>query len=155
MAHGVVPPSSRPLAHRSGRHVDDGRRPAGRHAVRSEGGLRFVALTALALVPGAGLLAAGRRVLGGILLALTVAAAALGIFVVLGGTARERALDLAVRPDALLVIAAVAAAFGLVWAASIALTGWAARPRRSHRWQRVLGTAFVGLLCLAVLAPSA
>jgi polyisoprenyl-teichoic acid--peptidoglycan teichoic acid transferase len=156
MAQGVVPPSSRPLGHRSeGRADADGMRPAARHAIRSEGGLRFVLLTVLGLIPGAGLLAAGRRVLGGILLGLTLAAVALGVAVVLGGTARERALDLAVSPDSLLVIAAVAVAVGLVWAASIALTGWAARPQRSHRWQRVLGTAFVGLLSLAVLAPGA
>jgi LCP family protein required for cell wall assembly len=157
MAQGVVPPSSRPLAHRSDRGQPDasGPRPAARHAIRSEGGLRFVLLTVLGLIPGAGLLAAGRRVLGGILLALTVAAAGLGVAVVLGGSARERALDLAVSPSSLVTIAAVAGAVGLVWAASIALTGWVARPQRSHRWQRVLGTAFVGLLSLAVLAPSA
>jgi LCP family protein required for cell wall assembly len=156
MAQGVVPPSSRPVSHRSDRtSARAGARPAARHAVRSEGGLRFVALTALGLVPGAGLIAAGRRVLGGILLALTLVAVGLGVAVVMGGTARERALDLAVRPDALLVIAAVVLAVGVVWAASIAFTGWTARPRRSHRWQRVLGTAFVGLLSLAVLAPSA
>ena len=156
MAQGVVPPSSRPVSHRTDRTSPRaGARPAARHAVRSEGGLRFVALTTLGLVPGAGLIAAGRRVLGGMLLALALVAVGLGVAVVMGGTARERALDLAVRPDALLVIAAVAVAVGVVWAASIALTGWAARPRRAHRWQRVLGTAFVGLLSLAVLAPSA
>ena len=160
MAQGVVPPSSRPVGHRSDRSAArasarTGARPAARHAIRSEGGLRFVALTALGLIPGAGLLAAGRRVLGGILLALTLVAAGLGVAVVMGGRARERALDLAVRPDALLVIAAIAAGVGLLWAASIALTGWAARPHRAHRWQKILGTAFVALLSLAVLAPSA
>jgi polyisoprenyl-teichoic acid--peptidoglycan teichoic acid transferase len=154
MTQGVAPSGPRAFGHRSGRAASAAR-PAARHALRSQGGLRFVALTLLALIPGAGLLAVGRRVLGGLLLLATLAAAALGVLTVLGGSARARALDLAVRPQALLWLAGAAVLVGLVWAASIALTGWAARPHRTHRWQRVLGTAFVALLSLAVVAPSA
>src|SRR4051794_34800131 len=154
MTQGVAPSSPRAFGHRGGR-ATSAAAPAARHAARSQGGLRFVALTLLALIPGAGLVAAGRRVLGGLLLLLTLAAAALGVLTVMGGTARTRALDLAVRPQALLWLAGGALLAGVVWGLSIALTGWAARPHRTHRWQRVLGTAFVAVLSLAVVAPSA
>src|SRR5690242_9503746 len=110
MAQDVVPSTSRPVGHHGGRGQSGPgrRRHAARHAARSQGGLRFVTLTLLALIPGAGLIAVGRRVLGGILLVLTLAAASLGIALVMGGGARTRALDLAVRPDALLWLAAAA-----------------------------------------------
>ena len=154
MTQGVAPSSPRAFGHRGGRAASVAA-PAARHAVRSQGGLRFVALTLLALIPGAGLIAAGRRVLGGLLLLVTLAGVALGVLTVMGGSARARALDLAVRPQALLWLAGGAVLVGVLWGLSIALTGWAARPRRTHRWQRVLGTAFVAVLSLAVVAPSA
>ena len=59
-----------PARHRGG-HV--GATARARHAsARGEGFGRFVGVTALSLVPGAGLIAAGRRVAGGLLLGLTV-----------------------------------------------------------------------------------
>src|SRR4051812_41523592 len=125
MTQGVVRSGSRAFGHRSVRGPRDwaATRPAARHAIRSQGGLRFIAVTLLSLIPGAGLLALGRRVLGGLLLFGALAAAGLGVFTVVGGQARARALALAVRPNALLVAAGIAVLVGLLWAVSVAVTG--------------------------------
>src|SRR3954447_27999 len=157
MTQGVVRSRSRAFGHRSAPRPRpwSGTRPAARHAVHSQGGLRFVTVTLLALIPGAGLLALGRRLVGGFLLLVALAAAGLGVFAVLAGEARAKGLALAVRPNALLLAAGIAALVGLVWAVSVAVTGWLARPRHTRRSQRVLGTTFVALLTLAVAAPSA
>jgi polyisoprenyl-teichoic acid--peptidoglycan teichoic acid transferase len=157
MTQGVVRSRSRAFGHRSGPGPRPwaATRPAARHAIRSQGGWRFIAVTLLALIPGAGLLALGRRVIGGLLLLVALGAAGLGVFAVLAGEARAKGLALAVRPNALLTAAGIAVLVGLVWAASIAFTGWVGRPRHTRRSQRVLGTAFVALLAIAVAAPSA
>jgi len=157
MTQGVVRSGSRAFRHRSARgpRAWAATRPAARHAIRSKGGLRFIAVSLLSLIPGAGLLALGRRVVGGLLLFVTLAAAGLAVFAVVAGQARDRALALAVRPNALLVAAGIAVLAALVWAVSVAVTGWLGRPRQTRRSQRVLATAFVAVLTLAVAAPGA
>src|SRR3954468_6764828 len=157
MTQGVVRSGSRAFRHRSARgpRAWAATRPAARHAIRSQGGLRFIAVTLLSLIPGAGLLALGRRVVGGLLLLVTLAVVGLGAFAVVAGQARARALALAVRPNALLWAAGIAVLVGLVWAVSVAVTGWLGRPRQTRRSQRVLATAFVAVLTLAAAAPRA
>ncbi|HET8614137.1 MAG TPA: LCP family protein [Actinomycetales bacterium] len=111
-------------------------------------------MTILSLVPGAGLLAAGRRRVGAVLLTLTaVALAGLAAFV-LTGDAAGRALRLAVRPRDLLVIAVLVGAVALFWCLTIVATALAAKPVRPSGFQTALAAVLVVALCVAVIAPS-
>lgn len=144
------PPRHRAPSHRS-RNV----RSRARHASsRGEGFGRFAALTILSLVPGAGLLAVGRRRTGAVLLALAVLAlAALAVFAATGDVTR-RALRLAVRPSDLLAIAIIVGAVALLWCLTIVATALAAKPARPSGTQTVLASVLVVALCVAVIAPS-
>jgi LCP family protein required for cell wall assembly len=75
-----------------------------------------------ALIPGAGLIAAGRRRLGGaLLLVLGLAGAGLVAFALTGG-ALNKAISLAVDPQMLLLVAAGAAVVAVLWVGVIVLT---------------------------------
>ena len=92
-----------PARHRGGR-ADAAARA--RHAsARGEGFGRFVGVTALSLVPGAGLIAAGRRLAGGLLLGLTVLVIAGAGLLALRGDVVARVLTASVQPRTLLVAA--------------------------------------------------
>ncbi|GAB3683539.1 LCP family protein [Angustibacter aerolatus] len=138
--------------HRSSRREREPR-PGPRHAVHHDGMLRFSLLSVLALVPGVGLIAAGRKIVGALVLLPVVLLALFGLAVVLDRPTREWALGLTVRPDALVVLAVLAVVAGLVWVASIALTGWAARPSSTTPLQRAGGVALVAVLAAAVAVP--
>ena len=147
--------------HRAGgppRHSAGARRSrsgGARHAsARGQGFGRFVALTMLSLVPGAGLLLAGRRRSGALLLGLTALALAGGSALLLAGDVTRRVLTLAVQPRTLVVVAVAVALVGAVWCLSILLTAWSARPGQLSGVQRALGVALVAALCVAVAAPS-
>ena len=131
-------------AHRQARHA----------SALGEGFGRFAAVTALALVPGAGLIAAGRRRLGGLLLGLTVAAVLAAGALALWGDATGRALRVAVQPRTLLISIAALVAIALLWCATIVVTAWTVRPVRPSLAQRVLGVSLVAALCTVVAAPS-
>jgi len=126
-----------------------------RHAsARGEGFGRFAAVTILSLIPGAGLLAAGRRRVGAVLLALVaVALVGAGAFA-LTGDATGRALRLAVRPSDLLIIAVAVGALALAWCLTIVATALAARPAQPSTGQTVLAAVLVVALCVAVIAPT-
>ncbi len=146
--------------HRSGprdHHVrGGGPRQRGRHASSYGDGFgRFAGITTLALLPGAGLFAVGRRRLGTLLLlAAGLGVAVLGA-VTVSGNVVERVLSVAVSPNQLLLLAVLAVAVGLLWCATIVATAWRARPERPSPLQGVVGLVLVAALCLAVIAPSA
>ncbi|HEX3002952.1 MAG TPA: LCP family protein [Angustibacter sp.] len=131
-------------------------RQRGRHVSSYGDGFgRFAALSTLALVPGAGLLATGRRRLGALLLlGSALAVGVLGVLALSGGVL-QRALAIAVSPGRLLAVAAVAVLVGLVWAATILMTAWRAKPARPTPFQGLVGLVLVAALCAAVVLPSA
>ena len=101
------------------------------------------------MLPGSGLLVAGRRLLG-LLLLLPLAAAG-----VIGWYARDphRRARPRLRPGRLTVLTTVAVGVLLVWVASVvATTSWSVRGSGARR-HGLLGSAFVLLMCLAVAAP--
>ncbi len=126
-----------------------------RHASsRGDGFGHFALVTALSVVPGAGLIAAGRRRSGGLLLGLTVLAIAGAGVLALRGDVMGRVLTASVQPRTLLIGAMVLAAVALVWCLSVLATAWTSRPSLPSLPQRLLGTALVAALCVAIAAPS-
>jgi LCP family protein required for cell wall assembly len=109
-----------------------------------------------ALIPGTGLIAAGRRWLGGLLLALIgLGSVALVALTVLRGNVVQQAIGLAVNPQMLLMIAAAAGAAGLIWAAVIVLTTLQLRRYASlNKIQNVFGAVVALALIAGVALPS-
>jgi LCP family protein required for cell wall assembly len=143
--HRAAPPARSGRVRQRGRHVSD----------YGDGFGRFAGVTTLSLLPGAGLVAVGRRRLG--ILLLLVSAVALGVLVVVAasGDVVQRALAFAVSPGRLLAFATVAVLVGIAWCATILLTAWRARPARPTPFQSVVGVVLVAALCSAVALPSA
>ena len=134
-----------------------GARAVARHASsRGEGFGRFVGLTTLgALLPGIGLLAAGRRRAGAAVLAVIgIALLALG-YVLASGRATSLGINTAVDPRSLLIVAVVAILGGLLWCMVIIATALAAHSPRLTSAQRALGVVLVAALCITVAMPSA
>ncbi len=117
---------------------------------------RAFGLTALGtLIPGAGLTFTRRRVLGLLLVGLTVAAlVALAVYVQQRGLL-DSALDLAARPRLLGWMALGIVAAALVWCVSIVGTAMVSRPTRMSGRQRTALSLFTGVMCLVVAAPAA
>jgi polyisoprenyl-teichoic acid--peptidoglycan teichoic acid transferase len=110
--------------------------------------------TALAIIPGAGLLGTRYRRLGWIMLIVLAAVVVVISLFVLAKGAVSAALNVAVRPDALLAIAGLTVVGALVWIFSIILTHRGTAPDRiegSNPWGLRILTAFV---CLLVAVPS-
>lgn len=106
---------------------------------------------ASAVIPGSGLIAVRRRVLGGIFLALGLVVIG---FVVWAATAgRTTVLHWAVEPGALVWIAVGIIAVGLLWLGSMVTTQIFTAPRPLRSSHRVAGVALVGVLGFAVMAP--
>ncbi len=136
------------------RRQPEGNRAAQRRAVGRQG-RRSLGLTALALIPGAGLIRTRYRRFGWVLLVLFVlGVVALGLLV-LGRGVMTTALSVAVQPDLLLTIAGVAVLLALVWIFSIILTHRGSEPSGADRAQRVGLRFFTALVCLVVAAPTA
>jgi LCP family protein required for cell wall assembly len=138
-------------------------RPARRHARERDedggssaaGGLpRALALTlASALVWGVAHLASGRRLAGGLLLALYLA-----IAVAVGGAAtvyRSDLVHLAVQPAALQRMSAGLVALGVLWILVVIRSYFVLRPARLGVGARTLGAASVAVMCFAVAVPVA
>lgn len=125
-------------------------------AQTNEGVARAYGLTALGtLLPGAGLIATRRRLIGVPLLLLALASAVVALVYLIRNGAFRSALDLAARPDLLRTLAAVLVIGALVWIASVVLTALTARPRRMTGGQRAGLTVFTGVMCLLIAAPAA
>ncbi|WUI03642.1 LCP family protein [Spirillospora sp. NBC_00431] len=122
----------------------------------SSGGglLRTLALTlASALVWGVAHFVAGRRVAGGVLLALYLAIAA--TFAGAATVYRSEIPTLAVQPDVLRRLTAALITLGLLWMIVVVWSYLVLRPARMSGVAHSLGTATVIVLCVAVAAPAA
>lgn len=117
---------------------------------------RTYVLTALGtLVPGAGL-AMTRRRAWGIALLVAAAVAVVGVLVfVLSRGAEASALDLGARPVLLQRIGILVSVAVLIWMLSVVWTAMTARPRPLSSGQRIGLTAFTGVMCLLLAAPTA
>ncbi len=137
--------------------LSSGRRHHGRHATERGDGFGGVLwwTVAGALVPGAGLLAAGRRRVGLAVLAAVLVALAGGLVLVLRGDPLQTAARVLASPDALLRVALGLALLTLLWAAVVVLTHVALRGAvLLSRAQQVLAGVLVGSLVLAGLLPA-
>ena len=150
-----MPPSRRRAPREGGATAHATR--ASRLAAQTNAGVgRAYGLTALGtLLPGAGLIATKRRLIGIPLLLAAVATGIFGLYHLIKNGAFRSALDLAARPDLLRILAIVLVVGALIWVSSIVLTALTARPRRMTSGQRVGLTAFTGLMCLLIAAPTA
>ena len=138
--------------------------PAGNHPTRAaalaaqtnRGVGRAYGLTALGtILPGAGLIATRRRLIGIPLLILAVGSGLVGLYYLWRNGAFRSALDLAARPELLRTLSFVLVIGAVVWIGSVILTALTARPRRMTGGQRAGLTAFTGLMCLVIAAPTA
>ena len=140
--------------------ADDRRRqPQGSRALHrravSRQGRRSLGLTALALIPGAGLTRTRYHRFGWVLLVLFVLGLVVLGLLVVGGGVMTTALSVAVQPDLLLTIAGVAVLAALVWIFSIILTHRGSEPPDADTGLRVGLRLFTVLMCLIVVAPTA
>ena len=133
------------------------RQRRGSHATTYGQGFSWVLLWTIlgAVVPGVGLIAAGRRRLGGLVLFVlglgTLALAGL----VLIGNPLKRGLSLAVDPQALLIMAVAAGAGGLIWALIILFTNLQLRRYASlSTGQGVFSGVVVAALIAGVALPA-
>lgn len=135
--------------------VDD---PRGRHATTYGQNFSGVVLWTLvgSLVPGTGLLAAGRRMLGGVVLCLSALLASAAVTYSLIGDPMDLALWAAARPDMLVMLTAVLTAMVLAWIGVVLGTHSALR-RYAHlgTGQRVLAALLVTSLIALVALPTA
>src|SRR5690606_16139127 len=124
-----------------------------RRTVDTPGFRRTVLFTILGtLIPGTGLIAAGRQAAGFAVLAVFVLGlATLGIWAAVDPTSLA---SIAVTPEALNLVSMIAVLVGLGWVIVVIATHLALRNRPSSP-QRVAGGILVGVLAFAVAAPMA
>lgn len=103
------------------------------------------------IIPGVGLLAAGRRKLG--LTALGAFTLLVGTTVYLATAGRRTVLHWTVQPDALTALAIVLPLLGVAWGAMTVLTYQSLRPRTNGTRRRLLSGCVVAALVLATLGP--
>lgn len=106
-----------------------------------------------AVFPGIGLIRAGRRVRGILLILLVVGA--LAALVAVAIVRREWALAMLVDPMFLLVAGAGLAVIGLLWVLVVVTTYRRIRPVPARAWHRVAGFLLVTALSFAIAAPTA
>ncbi|MEP6797172.1 MAG: LCP family protein, partial [Lapillicoccus sp.] len=119
-------------------------------------GRRSLGLTALAIVPGAGLTRTRFRAIGWTLLgliALTLVALAVTAFVRGPRAILDTALRIAITPSLLIAVAGVAIAAGLVWIVSIVLTHRASEPAGADPISKFGLRLFTAALCGLVALP--
>jgi polyisoprenyl-teichoic acid--peptidoglycan teichoic acid transferase len=134
-----------------GRRAQPRRRRARFHHAKSLVGT--LGLTAVGtLLPGSGMVVAGRRGLGLVLVAISLAA--LG-FAGYTATNESAVLDALVDPDKLMAVALVSFVVLLLLVAVVILTYLMVRRPRAPDRERFVETVFVALLCLLVAAPFA
>jgi polyisoprenyl-teichoic acid--peptidoglycan teichoic acid transferase len=115
---------------------------------------KLLGLTLLgALLPGLGLIVGGHRRIGAFVLTLFFGLAALVVYV--GLTRRDEVLAAAVVPSRLLMTSITIGVIGSLWIVVIVASHRSLRPATGGAGGRVLGAAFVGVLCFAIAAPAA
>ncbi|WP_152360963.1 LCP family protein [Microlunatus speluncae] len=137
---------------RSGRNGSGSSRSS-RRTVDTPGFRRTVLFTILgAVVPGAGLLAAGRKKAGAIVLTVFVLGlVTLGLWAVVDP---KGLASIAVTPELLNLVSVIAVIIGLAWVVVVIASHLALRNKPSSP-QRIAGGLLVGLLAFAVAAPMA
>jgi LCP family protein required for cell wall assembly len=105
-----------------------------------------------ALLPGAGFLATGRRVLGGVVLAVFLLAAAGGAWLVTGGQRSAARFSVDTGNLGWVIVAIVLAA--VAWVAVIVAGYLLLAPRRTPRGKHVLGALVVAVLVAGVALPA-
>lgn len=114
---------------------------------------RAIGLTLLGtLIPGLGLVLAGRAKLGAFIMTLSIGLLAIGAYV--GLTQRNAILALAVDPRQLLITAAVVVLLGFCWICVVVSSHRLLRPVNLTAAGRFAGSAFVGLICFAIAVPT-
>ncbi|GAA1991141.1 hypothetical protein GCM10009817_36540 [Terrabacter lapilli] len=122
---------------------------------RKSGFRRALGLTALGtVVPGAGLTQTRSRVVGWVLVALSVVALALGGMYVWRTGLTATALSVVARPGLLQAIAVVLVVGGILWCGSIVLTAVQARPNRLDRGRSRVLAGFTTLMVFLVAGSS-
>ena len=131
-----------------------GHEEPGRRALpRGEDFRRTVGFTVLGtLVPGVGLIAAGRKVVGSVVLAVFVLA--LAVVGVAAAVDREALVQIGVDPASLRRLAIGLIVVAALWVVVVVATHLSLR-HRPTRSQRVVGGVLVGVLAFAVAAPMA
>jgi LCP family protein required for cell wall assembly len=133
---------------------DEDEPPLSRTELRYPPGAYYRRIALGTLLPGAGLLGTRWKVLGWVLVLVSLAA---GVWVLVkayqGGLLRS-ALNVAVQPELLQWVGVGIMVGAVLWVGSIVLTAEQSWPRRRSggRWARVL---FAAVACLVVAAPSA
>jgi len=129
----------------------------GRHVHGERRGFSWVVLWTVlgALVPGVGLIAAGRRRLGGAVLGIVAVLAATPVVLALTGNLQTTAVDLAVNSRQLLILAVAAPVVAVLWAAVILLTnGHLRRSATLDPAQHLVGAVVVLVLIAGVALPA-
>ena len=131
--------------------------PAGRHANGAGDGFgRLVGFTVLgAAVPGAGLVAAGRRKTGWAIIALLVAAVATAVALVVTGRAQDVVVRFGTRPGVLLGVAVGVGVVAAAWCAVIVASHLALRRHRTTGGQQAIAVLLVAALMGLVAVPAA
>ncbi len=137
--------------------MTDGGEARGRHATTYGQGFGGVVLWTVlgSFVPGVGLIMAGRRALGGLVLALNVLlVAGLGVALYIAGL--KGIIDFAASPSRIVVAAAVLLVLVLLWAL-VVLGTHASLRRYAHLTlpQRVMSSGLVVAIVALVLIPAA
>ena len=108
-----------------------------------------------AVVPGSGLIVAGRRRLGRLLLAITLLAVMAGVVLAVKGDALQTAAHVVANPDMLLRVAIGIAVATLLWVILVIFTHASLRRRvRLNRGQRILAGTLVTSLVLVGALPA-
>lgn len=105
------------------------------------------------IIPGVGLIKAGRRISGGLVLGLFVLILGGGVGLYL--TSERWLASQLVKPDVLQGIALALLALAVLWVAVIGFSHLSLRPANPSVAQRAAGAAVVGLLSFLVAAPMA
>jgi polyisoprenyl-teichoic acid--peptidoglycan teichoic acid transferase len=104
-----------------------------------------------AILPGSGLWAAGRRLIGGTILAVFLAACAVVAYTAV--TRPEAVVHAAVQPDTLLLFAVVLPLVGLAWAGVVVASYLALRSPGMSILQRIAAVGVVGVLVAVIAVP--
>lgn len=104
------------------------------------------------LLPGLGLMRSRHKIIGGMLLAVTLLLLVTAAIVAM--QAPQAAVSALLSPGVLQVAWVAVLVVAAVWIISIIATHLSLRPVPPKAWQRLVGSLFVGVLALAVALPS-